>query len=862
MNESLVVPNLFDDADESLVVPDLFDDADESLVVPDLFDEKEKELSTSGTIHAAGLKALDGVAFGFGDEISAGLRVGLDELVRTVAPDVVPTGTASERYQRYLSENRKVEKKFEEEDPMLAAGIEIGTSLIPAFKLSTAVGNMATRLGNIGVQSGLGGGEMLVREFAEGEGSAAERAEAVDWNVVGAGAIFGALGGSLMRGQESVEQLAKLEAASRTEAGNVTEAGLNSKSRFNAKVRHIRDDLYANVREEVGAQPARAMSAADAQSMQWKQAIHNEENLPIKKLDALTKVFKASGKASKLVADAGAVKKVDDGFTPVFSPAGRQKRLDMAAEELNKIDPEAAKTFTKMRSTMELVQSELKRVFPQAAEQFEAGYHPLYGKREASYKGFMRRGKRAKTDASTVTRTTGFISEKQAIEAFDDPVSNFMAFYEDTVDALALARSFNVKVQGKTLDSIQSYTDEVIKAIEKNQAKELGKDGAKRLADNLRLFAIDGRESMSSFANIMRTASHAALLGTPENAVLQAGDLGQAAYATSFKSAIKALPKALKSVLLTDGDMVVSSKGYEGILRMADLGLTRQHLTEMVNQNKHWLPRNVSKLADLIMTGTGVRKANRLGVETNINGQIYQMRSLANKGIDALAKSDYAEGLTEQQIQRLYDGIKSGNVKDKAIREAVFFKLSRFQPISRTSMPPAYLEARNGRLLWSMRMYMTKMASKFNEDVLVPTYQAERAGLNTAKGRRLLGKALLNTGRYTSFILSLNAIVDPGRKEMFRGKESPNDFGEELFRQGMSFASGGLFDPNLVKYGMSPSETLIPPAISAGGSAIELGMKALMGEEITPAQMRRAAMFIPGVRQQLWFDEVAEEHNL
>jgi hypothetical protein len=824
--------------------------------------DKEEDLTTSETIEGIGLKLLDGVAFGFGDELSAALRVGLDEMVKTVAPEVVPTGTAEERYQRYLSRSQGIEERFEKEAPIFAGALEIGSSLVPAAKIGTAVGNMATRLGNIGVQSGLAGGEMVVREFAEAEGDFSERVEGIDWTNVGIGAGAGAIAGVFMRGQNSVDALAAKEKAARTASGNVTEVGLADKSRLNAGIRHIRDDLYANTKEEVGVQSARQMVDADAQATQWKQAIHNEENLPIKKLDNLTKVLKSSGKVRKLIGDAGAVKQTDEGYSAVFSPQGRQKRLDVAARELEKINPEAAKTFAKMRSTIELVQRDMRRVFPKAAEEFEEGYFPLYKQAESIYKGFFRSGGKARASSSAMQRTTGFITEQQALETFQDPVASFMSFYEDSIDALALARKFNVKVENKNLKSINSYTDEVIKAIGKSKTKELGEEGASRLMDNLRLFALDGRESMGQLANFLRMASHSALLGTPENAVLQAGDLGQAAYASSFKSAVKALPKALKSVLLTDGDMVVSSKGYEGILRMADLGFTRQHLTEMVNENKAWLPKQMSKLADVLMSVSLVKSANRLGVETFMNAQVNELKNLAKQGRDALAKSEFTEGLTEQQIDRLFKGINSGNVKDKAVREAVFFKVGRFQPVSRTSMPPSYLNMRNGRLLWSMRMYMTKMASRFNEDVLKPVYEAERAGLNTDKGRSLMRKALINTGRYSSFILALNAIVDPGRKEIFRGKESPNEFGSEVMRQASSFATGGLVDPDLITYGFSPSETLAPPAIAAGGSLIEVGIKALQEGEVTPEQMKRAAMFVPVARQIMWTDEVLEESPL
>lgn len=824
-------------------------------------DNTNKELTTAETVQATGQSALDGLFFGLGDEIAAGGRALVDEAMDVINPELSAPGDFSSRYESYVAEGRDLEQRNKDQNPLLAYGTEIGTSLLPAAKLAGAVGNAATRLGNVGRQAGVGAGEMAVREFGEGEGDVESRLADIDPLTVGIGAAVGGAAGGLMRGQRSIDAIKKQAAKDKTAAGNVTEAARESQSKLGAGIGAIRDDLYANVKKEIGDVPAREMVDADHLSMGWKQALHNPNHLPVKDLDNLTSVLKDDGKVRKLLSDAGAVKKTDDGFAPVFSSKGRTKRIDLAIKELDKTDPAAAETLRKMNTTIKTIQQDMRRVFPKAADDFQDGYFPIQRKAENVFRGIRPKSSKAKTDSSTQVRETGFITEEMAVKAFDDPVHAFMSYFEDSVDALALARSYNVKVPSKSLKSMRSYSDEVIKAVVKSRTKELGKEQAQLLGDKLAMFAIDGRQSMGAFANVLRTASHAALLGTPENALLQAGDLGQAAYGTSFLDAVKALPKALKSVLITDGDMVVTNRGMGDTIRMADIGLTRQHLTELVNENRSWLPKHVTKVADFLMQVSGVRKANRLGVETFMNAQVGQMRRLASQGKEALRNSPYADGLTEAKLDRLYKGIQSGNVRDNAVKEAVFFKLGRFQPVSRTGMPPAWLNARNGRLLWSMKMYMTKMASRFNEDIIMKTAQAEKAGLNTPEGLKLMREALLNTGKYSSFVLALNSFVDPGRKELLRGKESERDFPAEFARQGVSFATGGVIDPALSEYGISPATALVPPAVAAGFSPIELAMKYIQEGEVTPAQMERAAMFIPGARQILWADEVMDRGN-
>ena len=278
----------------------------------------------------------------------------------------------------------------------------------------------------------------------------------------------------------------------------------------------------------------------------------------------------------------------------------------------------------------------------------------------------------------------------------------------------------------------------------------------------------------------------------------------------------------------------------------------------MINESKGPITKGMSKVADLMMTGSGVRKMNRLGVENFMNAQVKEMRVLSR---EALGNSEYAEGLTKNQVDDLFNALKRDNIRDRAIREAVFYKTLRYQPIGRTAMPPAYLKMKNGRILYSMRMYMTKMASRMHKDVFKKAYDAERAGLNTPEGRKLMREAIMNTGRYSSLILALNAVVDPGRKEFFRGKESERDFASQMGRQAMSFASGGLLDPDMQQYGMSAADTLVPPAIAAGGSVIDIAMKALNNDEVSETDLKRAAMFIPGYRQALWLDEAMGELN-
>jgi len=669
--------------------------------------------------------------------------------------------------------------------------------------------------------------------------------------VVGFGGLAGAGGGALMRGQRSIDAMTKAE--------------LKNPGAIRGMAENIRDDVYTVAKRDIGEEPARKMVTADARSTRWKQKLHNDDILPLKKLDALTKELRTNGKVAKMLGDVNATVLDENGkYVAKFSQAARKGRLQAAVAQLKKTNPEAGDTLDRMLEMTDTIQKQMRDVFPGAAKQMEEGYFPLYAKPVRGKKR-IRETSLAGTDASTQARKTGLISEKQALEVFDNPVHNFMTYFEDTVDAISLARTFGVKSNTKKLSSIRSYTDDIVGKIKEKAIKEgASEEQANNLASYLRLFTIDGRSGMAPWMTAARTIAHSALLGTGENAFLQIGDLGQAAYATSFNDAFRALPKSLKSLFFSNGDMVVG-KGRLGVdvsdtIRMADLGFSRQHLTEMVNESRGMWGKSINKNAEFLMKASGVKAMNRLGVETNLNAQYGQMKKLASQGKEALRKSVYAEGLDEKSLDNLYQGIRSGNAKDPDVLDAAFFRIGRFQPVSRTAMPPAYLKYKNGRLLWSMKLYMTKMASRFDEDVLQAAVEAERLGINTEAGRKALGKAARNTARYAGFIVALNSFVDPYRKELFRGKESENTYAQELARQTVSFASGGTIDTNMIKYG-DLEEALMPPAVAALYAPINLGVKALKEGDVTPAQMERAAMFVPYARQALWLRDVYEANE-
>ncbi len=798
---------------------------------------------------AYGENTLEGLLFGWGSEAAAIGRTGYGMLFEALDPRL-----EMENFHKKLERERARGNKAREiqyaRDPVGMTGAYLAGAIPGAAKLSMAPGNMATRWGNVGVQGGIGAAEMAVREVGEGEGSLSERVSDIDPSMVVLGAGTAGSAGGLMKGQKAVDEMLEAEKSLRNADGSLTNKGFEQESNLSANARHIRDDLYTNVKTEVGAQEARQLVASDAASTIAKQELHTAERLPHEAIDSLAKAFDTNPTAAKRFADAGAVG--PDGLPLIKSEGGRKAMLDWAGKELAKTDPKAAEAFAKMRTELDTMSAQLQEVFPNI--KFEGGYAPITFKNANPKKPMIGQRKGVAPSGAAQTRETGLVSKDQAANVLNNPVHSFMNRWEDTADALALAKEFGVTVPTKSLDGVHSFTESVITQIGKDYTEKLGAEGAERLVNNLRLFAINGKQGMGPWMQMLRVGTSAALLGTPENAMLQMGDLGAAAYNNTFMSAVKSLPAALKSMLLTNGENIVV-EGYGQTLRAPDLGISGQHYGELFRQSEGgWGDKTLRTVSDKIMKYMGVKSANRLGQEVNINASLDQMKGYSR---EALAKSQYAEGLPADKIDELYEALQAGDPRHPAIKEAAFFSLGRIQPLSRTAVPAKYLEMENGRLLYSMKMYMAKMASRAHTDVFQPMKKAHDLGLNTDAGRKEMGKALKNSARYTGFLVALNSVVDPGRKEVFRGIENENTFGEEMARQGTSFVTGGLVDLNRIEeHGIV--QGMVPPAAAAAASPVEFVIRRLMSDdEFSEDELTAMARNMPGLRQLMWADDVA-----
>lgn len=858
MQESLVVSNLFDSEEDSLVVSDLFNQDKDSLVVSNLFSEEDNTLSED--IQGAGQKLLDGLTFGFGDELAAALRVGTDELVRTMFPDVVPRGTAAERYDRYLNEGREIEQKFSKDNPVTSAVLEIGAGLTTGIGVGRIVGTGATRMQNVARQGLTSAADITVYQIGESEGNIEERIANVDPAVTALGAAVGGIAGAFLRGQAEVpsEKTIKNRATSkstksyspsniaaqrgetRVGAGSVESAA----SRLGDLTEATYDDLAVRVKDwtakNVNEREAFNLVNADGQGMRAIassiQALDQSAGRnSLSKLDDWFKKTEAGQQATKFLADAGKTGK----YGVVDDPLTRQANFKKAEDLLRNAPEGVMKTFYALNAELR----KLKDLDP--GNKATGDFWPVRFKQGAS-------------DAAV----TGNL---------ETPVAAALSYLEDIRVSQVLAKNFGVspfatkgarsandirnealKLEKQGLSEKQitkriekllrrnetSNTDRVIDAIVANR-KNLSDEQQANLREILVTTFVSGRKSSHAALDAIRLAVSTSLLARLSGSILNLSEIGVGATNFGLMNAVKSLPQSIRSALFTSGDKIIDDFG--NALRMPDVGVVGQFMGE-VRQTKGGMR---DKISNFLFTASGVKAINRLGQETALNAALKQATGAAKAG--TISKLKAARGMTDAEINLLSEQLKKGNIRHPDVKDFVFRQITDVAPVSRTSMPKAYNDHPNGRVFYSMLSFLVQQHNLLRENVGSNLVNAYKQGLNTKKGQQHFKDAASYGARYAVFTAGLAGLFDDGRKILRGDEKAEYDPIESTANQLAQFATLGTVQPRAEQYGRKPFTPVAPPAFQAISDVGSLGVEAVMGEAEMNDMYKVMQRWFPGV---------------
>lgn len=181
-------------------------------------------IDQADNIEGGGIKFLDGVTFGMGDEISGGVQ------------SLVSGNSASEEIDR----KRAIERQFSEDNPWISAGIEIAGAIPVGLNLAAKAGagsmQMLGRSTPLSKQAGAGFLESAAYLAGEGEGGVGERVKNITDNPLslGAGAVLpAALSGVGKGGGKLKEHLMRPELQSLRDKGIQPTVGQSLGGGFN-----------------------------------------------------------------------------------------------------------------------------------------------------------------------------------------------------------------------------------------------------------------------------------------------------------------------------------------------------------------------------------------------------------------------------------------------------------------------------------------------------------------------------------------------------------------------------------------------------------------------------------------------------
>jgi len=321
-----------------------------------------------------------------------------------------------------------------------------------------------------------------------------------------------------------------------------------------------------------------------------------------------------------------------------------------------------------------------------------------------------------------------------------------------------------------------------------------------RVEKLLRARFIGAKEKAHPFVNGTKNLLYAATLGNPLAASTQLGDMGAAVYMNGF----------VKGVNGIIGESIEGTR-----FKMKDFGLETIPEIESMGATQ--------KFMDWTLRAGGFKAMDRLGKETILNSTYQKLRSVVKNKSDKetfqFFKDRYGQRLGNSEVQKIIDGVKTGDPKNPDARLAMYSDLTRVQPISMSQMPVAYLNNPNMRIFFMLKTFTLKQIDLMRNEVVNELRNSAKTG-----HKRNIVKATMNLGKIAGTIGLANMGVDFGKRWLV-GKETdlPDLMIDAALRNyGLStYTTDSILRGDLTK---AAGSILLPPV-----SVIENPVKELFG---------------------------------
>ncbi len=480
-----------------------------------------------------------------------------------------------------------------------------------------------------------------------------------------------------------------------------------------------------------------------------------------------------------------------------------------------------------------------------------------------------------------IARTSGVTK----VSDYDNPVEALRNMAKDISVANAVARRFNLdmsKYEDEARKLIvenakpMSRLEFVIKKVRDEARSQAAKQGnisdpsavADNLRDALRSVLISAKSGGDAAGAVARRGVSAALLGNPMNAVLNLIEgVTSPIYQNGLIPFLKTLPKAVlatfnKEFGQIEGRKWISNKqlgltGYMGEVQAA----AKKTLDDSLETAKYArLPeafgRAVDKVGEAAYTISGVRTVNRMGQEILTNSSIRRGIDLAKKGdpksLDKLKKHPGMRGLSPSEFKATVEALKKEDLTSGWVTNFAGASLNKWQPVSAVTMPRAYNDNPNFRVMYSMLSYMNRQANNLRTEVGLNILKVRDKGLNTKEGAEAAKAAMINSAKYTALFGVIAGIWDDARKTLDFSNDkyledllTPEGIASATMNQLASNMSSGVVNIRAQEYGGDPIS--VTPAPLSAAAKLSTGVGKLLTEGDVDPLLRATQTYTPGV---------------
>jgi len=721
-----------------------------------------EENTLTEDIQGFGQTVLDGMFLGFGDEISAAGRAGLGALFDEMG-GLEDARTLKERYEAELESGREIEARFREDHGALALGSELVPAMLTGGLLAKGVGMGATRGANALRGAGVGTAEMGVYTIGEKEGDIEERFDAVspmDAAVIGAGAVLGGLGGSLVRGYspDSATAGELLSAANRTVASGVVETGELIKStgryieaaadavtggRVSPVVEAVVDNAITPTVKAVQAQMAPATKAINKQAAKMFEPVRDTANKiqvgygnrmergaingqrGVEEVDRLMFQRHNLGRIRDNIADnQRAQAAMADMGNNELKWEKRKLGFKVLKEELGETDYNDLMKF--LTDQEEILNKHAphtqtyKRKFGHIsiARKTKDDSRELADTALEKQKG-LRQEREAAEAAARLNTSDGTMKDKLQLARLSEdgsgtsryhdqnPIHNPIESHHYFMRSNAQMGSMNkaLGIRGATNEEEMALGAQgkfYQEQLRKSFADPAKADDAVELYNQV---VWGSQRSMAKQLQVVRNLGYSSTIANPYGAILQAHDGLNAAYQHGTNNMIKAM-----------------SKKADFNITMEEAGIVRQHFNELMGaaaQSGDWwghAARQTEKLLEWAMDKSFFKYG-----DTVMKGKIMQSGLLQEQAIlknnPTKWRKKWQYTFDAKELDELAVALKNADKDNDLLKQLGLLKLSKLQPISAASNTYYQLAIPNARLWYMLKGFAITQLSMIKNNL-------------------------------------------------------------------------------------------------------------------------------------------------